>query len=488
MSVRPILASLCLTLLLAACGTLTPAPAPTPPATSTPAPTVTPTFDPAPLLQANPYPGTDLGLQPEAAYTLPDEVQAKLREMGAIPILANGRAGSVKDGQCRLAMPEQLVSGAQVNTEAAAGGTAPFTLPDGQVDQSGIWQLPVADDWQCVAFVAGLGNQLGLEPGTVGVWFFSGGGKGGVEILNPDNPLRVFFKSPNRVDVRLDKDGRLAFNTLGPDGKVIEEQAVVFPAPIDPVEAQLRGMSGVVVPEDLFVDPKTGRDMLTITSPEMAQYWYEEILKGLWQANKAYEAGLKEYREPDADTIVDTYKTPEAFVAACKRGDKISNLWLPMRLVGRTADRGSTMKIFNITMFRVEEEVDLSQISLSVLGEEQFRAVEGYEQGAFSTIALNGTAAAMFAVKEGRLLIRIGSLEKQAGKHYAALGNPGDLDQATTALYANKAIVALKQSLIGVKFGALRIGTKDNYTWRMMGRSIENWDPETDFETIALFK
>jgi len=190
---------------------------------STPSPTIT--ITPLPW-DSEKLPGVDQGLAGEL-YTLPQDVFALLRERGAAPIeLTGGVVGGAAASLCSVAIPEQLTTGSRL--EADGEGPAVYAF-DGQKDQLALWQgIPVPEGVKCVAFVAQDGNQWGLEPGTVGVWFFSGeGGKGPVQVINADNPLRIMISADNSGQFSF-SDNSLTMTTLDSGGAVIEEQKVAF--------------------------------------------------------------------------------------------------------------------------------------------------------------------------------------------------------------------------------------------------------------------
>ena len=137
--------------------------------------------------------------------------------------------GGVSNGLCSVAIAEQLTTGSQL--QADGEGPAVYAF-DGQKDQLAFWQnLPVPEGVKCAAFVAQDGNAWGLEPGTVGVWFFTGGGKAGSTVINADNPLRVMISADNSAKFAF-TNSQLTMTTLSASGQIIEEQKIAFLPPL----------------------------------------------------------------------------------------------------------------------------------------------------------------------------------------------------------------------------------------------------------------
>jgi len=199
-------------------------------ATSTPSPSTIPS--PSPISTITPLawngeqiPGVDKGLSGEPV-TLPQDVFGLLREKGGAPImLDNDVVGSKSSTACSVAIPEQLVSGSRVQADGAGPAVYAF---DGQPDQLAFWKdLAVPEGVSCVAFVAQDGNKWGLESGTVAVWFFTGGGKAGANVINADNPLRVMISADNSARLSF-ANNTLTMTTLDSSGAVLESQKVIF--------------------------------------------------------------------------------------------------------------------------------------------------------------------------------------------------------------------------------------------------------------------
>jgi len=227
---RKIHAALVLILLagLAACA---PAPGkaiPTASATLLPSPSPTATITPL-AWEGERLPGVDQGLSGEL-FTLPQDVFGLLREKGAAAIeLDTGVVGGASNGLCSVAIAEQLTTGSRL--QADGEGPAVYAF-DGQKDQLAFWQnLPVPEGVSCVAFVAQDGNTWGLESGTVGVWFFTGGGKAGSTVINADNPLRVMISADNSASLSFSNNS-LTMTTLNSGGQIIEEQKIAFLPPL----------------------------------------------------------------------------------------------------------------------------------------------------------------------------------------------------------------------------------------------------------------
>jgi len=260
---RKIHAALVLILLagLAACA---PAPGkaiPTASATLLPSPSPTATITPL-AWEGERLPGVDQGLSGEL-FTLPQDVFGLLREKGAAAIeLDTGVAGGVSNGLCSVAIAEQLTTGSQL--QADGEGPAVYAF-DGQKDQLAFWQnLAVPEGVSCVAFVAQDGNKWGLESGTVAVWFFTGGGKAGSNVINADNPLRIMISADNSAKFAF-TNNQLTMTTLSASGQIIEEQKVSF---LPPLPSELQAWSeahpdfqwqGVVDNSGFHVDLGAGR-------------------------------------------------------------------------------------------------------------------------------------------------------------------------------------------------------------------------------------
>lgn len=139
-------------------------------------------------------------------YALPEEVRAQLLQHGGAPILvvASGTAGvwDGASGQAAVMLPDHFVTGEIL--DGSSNGEVSYTLGD-HVSSEGLWKFDLPDGILATAFVAKDGNQWGLASGTVAVWFFTDESKGGgVQILNPDNPLRIIWDADNT--------GKLDFN------------------------------------------------------------------------------------------------------------------------------------------------------------------------------------------------------------------------------------------------------------------------------------
>ena len=174
-------------------------------------------------------PGVDHGLAGEP-YLLPQDVFSALRQRKAAPIeLNNGVVGGAGNGSCSVAIPDLLVSGSRLQADCGAVAVYAF---DGQPDQLAFWNnLPVLEGVRCVAFVAQEGNQWNLAPGTVAVWFFSGGGKGPAQIINADNPVRIMTDAANSARFSF-SNNELTMTTLDSSGALIETQSVAFLPPL----------------------------------------------------------------------------------------------------------------------------------------------------------------------------------------------------------------------------------------------------------------
>jgi hypothetical protein len=119
-------------------------------------------------------------------------------------------------------LPDHFVSGEIL--DGSSDGQVTYTLGD-KVTSAGLWKFDLPEGILATAFVAKDGNEWGLASGTVAVWFFTDESKGGgVQILNPDNPLRIIWDADNTG--RLDWDGSVLTLTITPQSGDPDVQTV----------------------------------------------------------------------------------------------------------------------------------------------------------------------------------------------------------------------------------------------------------------------
>jgi len=219
------------------------------------------------ILSFEVVPGVDVGNIGEK-YGLPQDVFAAARERHLAPIEAEGGiASACVNNNCTVMLTDVLVTGAKL--QPATDGKVSYGF-DGQAGSEALFRFDgLPEGVRATAFVSQEGNPWGFKAGTVVVWFWQGGSKGGAQILNQDNPLQIIADSPNSISLMAIDNG-LRITRSGPDGTVIDEQRVAFLPP-------LPGEFLSQIPADKQYEIANGQVLVD------GQVWFEINSAGEWE-------------------------------------------------------------------------------------------------------------------------------------------------------------------------------------------------------------